>query len=1141
VKTKKNQLSQSFVGLSRLLVTSSFLGILAFAPAAWAVTETFTTPSTFEWEVPAGVSLLTVEARGAGGAGGSAENPANTGGNVRGGGGAGGNYARTESIPVVPGTKYVITVGGGGVAPAVTGFTSGQSVSSQIGGASAFKTLDLATTLVQAAGGPGGQNMVRPNVNGAGGVQPTLDSNTIGTVRWKGGNGGGAWGGALGGGNGGGGAGTVANGGNGVANNTTDPTYGRGIGGNVGGGNGAIGAALNSTSNAGDAPGGGGGGAARNVASTTSSLVSQGGAGGSGSVTLTYDVVFNTGLAKFAVTSPTSPLITGDVFEVTITALDLSDQVATGENGINTVTMTSPSAGSFIEFDWNGDGTYGDNSGTLVNGVKIIKARNRNAQTATIVASAGTFTTPSPLSMETLVGPFTKLQILAPGEIAAPGTTTGKTGAPTNRASGVQFNATVNAVDAFWNIVVSIADEVAITSTDGAALLPVNGPLVDGTFAFPVTLNTPGNQTLTASDVTDNTKAVSTTPNLFVNPVSRIWNGANNNLWDLVWDNWSGSTFQNNNAVTFNDVGTSQPNVDIFETVLPFSITVTGTVPYTLGSTSGGKIGGTTGITKSGTGILTISTANEYSGSTIISGGALVLGNATAVPATSVLTLSGGTLGLGVGDFTRSLGTGPGQIQITATNSGFAAFGADRAVNLGGASAQVSFGAPGFFSGVTGNPTFILGNANSAHTLDFQNPINLVSGIKFFNVPDGGATVDARLSGAITGPTTFSKAGAGTLELTNTGNAWTDVTFIDAGTLRLGAANVLPGTTVEIKRANALESSPLLDLNGFSETIGAIILGSNNTSGNADQEVSIVDSAAGTTAVLTVGGTISYRAGNNPPALNGQATISANVNTGVTTRTISVGDGSGAVDLLISGELTGGAIDKTGLGVLSVSKPKYSGNTTVSAGVLRLGAVNSNNEAANITIAATGATLNLDYVGNSTVGGLVITGSPVLTSGTYGGTEGPGVTVIPQITGTGTITIVSDPYLTWAGAGVTFAGDANNDGVANGLAWLLGATSPNVSALNKLPVVVQLPGGGLQLTFSMLPSAARGGATLSLQHSSDLGLLDPWASVLVPEATGGTAPVTFVVSGTSPLGVVGTVDSSEAAGGKLFGRLRANR
>src|SRR5438445_1565303 len=50
-------------------------------------------------------------------------------------------------------------------------------------------------------------------------------------------------------------------------------------------------------------------------------------------------------------------------------------------------------------------------------------------------------------------GAFAKLQILLPGEVAAAGTASGKTGAPIAQTAGSAFTVTVNAVDANWNVV----------------------------------------------------------------------------------------------------------------------------------------------------------------------------------------------------------------------------------------------------------------------------------------------------------------------------------------------------------------------------------------------------------------------------------------------------------------------------------------------------------------------------------------------------------------------------------------------------------------------------------------------------------------------------------------------------------------
>jgi hypothetical protein len=108
-----------------------------------------------------------------------------------------------------------------------------------------------------------------------------------------------------------------------------------------------------------------------------------------------------------------------------------------------------------------------------------------------------------------VAGTFTKLQVLVPGETAAPGTASGKTGTPSTEGAGAPFTITVNAVDASWNIV-SSTHTVAITSSDPAATLPANAALVAGTKTFSVTLRTVGSRTVTATDVTDATRTAGT-------------------------------------------------------------------------------------------------------------------------------------------------------------------------------------------------------------------------------------------------------------------------------------------------------------------------------------------------------------------------------------------------------------------------------------------------------------------------------------------------------------------------------------------------------------------------------------------------------------------------------------------------------
>ena len=72
--------------------------------------------------------------------------------------------------------------------------------------------------------------------------------------------------------------------------------------------------------------------------------------------------------------------------------------------------------------------------------------------------------------------------------------------APGTANPGTAFNITVTAQDQFNNTVTTYAGTVHFTSTDAAAILPANSTLTNGTGTFSVTLNTGGNQTVTATD-----------------------------------------------------------------------------------------------------------------------------------------------------------------------------------------------------------------------------------------------------------------------------------------------------------------------------------------------------------------------------------------------------------------------------------------------------------------------------------------------------------------------------------------------------------------------------------------------------------------------------------------------------------------
>lgn len=102
-------------------------------------------------------------------------------------------------------------------------------------------------------------------------------------------------------------------------------------------------------------------------------------------------------------------------------------------------------------------------------------------------------------------GPYTRLQVLLPGESAAPGTVSGKTGTPRAQTSGVPFSVTVRACDSGWNTVPGVTNALQVLSSDASATLPPSTQLANGAVTVTVTFNAGGTFTVYAHDVTDGT------------------------------------------------------------------------------------------------------------------------------------------------------------------------------------------------------------------------------------------------------------------------------------------------------------------------------------------------------------------------------------------------------------------------------------------------------------------------------------------------------------------------------------------------------------------------------------------------------------------------------------------------------------
>lgn len=107
------------------------------------------------------------------------------------------------------------------------------------------------------------------------------------------------------------------------------------------------------------------------------------------------------------------------------------------------------------------------------------------------------------VAVPAIAGTFSRLQVLLPGESAAPGTASGKTGTPSAQTAGIPFLVTVNACDDAWTVVPSVTHTIRILSSDASASLPAAAQLSNGTGTFLVILNADGNFTIFAHDQTD--------------------------------------------------------------------------------------------------------------------------------------------------------------------------------------------------------------------------------------------------------------------------------------------------------------------------------------------------------------------------------------------------------------------------------------------------------------------------------------------------------------------------------------------------------------------------------------------------------------------------------------------------------------
>ena len=240
-------------------------------------------------------------------------------------------------------------------------------------------------------------------------------------------------------------------------------------------------------------------------------------------------------------------------------------------------------------------------------------------------------------------------------------------------------------------------------------------------------------------------------------------------------------------------------------------------------------------INKDNSGKVILTGASTSTGVSTLAGGVVQVNNASALP-TGQIQYSGGILGLGAGDLTRALGTATNQMRwISGGGGGFAAYGADRTVNIGGANATFTWGTtPSFIQ--TGQ-TLIFGSSDSTNKLTYSNGLGLGNATRTILVNDGNSTtnVDAEMTGVISGALGgIDKTGTGTLSLTRD-NTYTGDTIVSSGTLLINGNQTAANGNVSVASGATLGGNGTI---GGATTITGILapgnsIGTLNISANA--------------------------------------------------------------------------------------------------------------------------------------------------------------------------------------------------------------------------------------------------------------------------------------------------------------------
>jgi autotransporter-associated beta strand protein len=390
------------------------------------------------------------------------------------------------------------------------------------------------------------------------------------------------------------------------------------------------------------------------------------------------------------------------------------------------------------------------------------------------------------------------------------------------------------------------------------------------------------------------------------------------------------------------DNGVNQPTISIVsgghEIAVPVQLTTSDLGIQTLGPTStltlSGAISGTSGLSKSGPGVLILSgTGSSYTGVTSIAGGTLQATDGVSLPATTNLNLSGGVFELTT-NFARPGGTAGGQIQLSGGTSGFSAVGADVSAAVG---TLASPSALNWSSATFAPTTLVLNGTTATNNLTFLNNINFSGAARTIEVDNNTATASGILSTSTAGGG-LTKTGNGVLVLTNT-NTYSGPTSINGGILRANLGTTLPNSGNISINGGILDSAVSITRNLGTAAAQIQIPGGNSgfNANGADIVVTINNAGA-----PIIWGSTSFAPGTlilNTNASAGNMTLVADFDLSGATRTIQVGGGTATYTGALSSSVTATAAALTVQGaatnvastlVMTHPNNTYGGGTNIS-------------------------------------------------------------------------------------------------------------------------------------------------------------------------------------------------------------------